>query len=300
MREMRKLGLLKRNKKIEKRKVEINMNEIRNKFEERKKLLIKLKEEKETSLKDSPEGNLKIRMNHGKVRYFHFMGNSSDVKNDSRISKTGAGERYLSLKEKDFISALAQKAYDTKILNSIEQELKAIERYLNTCPKVMPEDWYKELHSERQKMIVPIAPDWERLRADWLSLQYEGKGFDERIPEIYTDKGERVRSKSELLIANELYRTDVAYRYEYPVYIKGFGTIYPDFMILSKKKRKEICWEHFGRMDDPEYAQKAIQKIAAYEENGYVIGENLVVTFETRQTILTTRKIQTVIERYLR
>ncbi|MBE5880079.1 MAG: hypothetical protein E7288_08930 [Lachnospiraceae bacterium] len=276
------------------------MNEIRNKFEERKKLLIKLKEEKETSLKDSPEGSLKIRMNRGKVRYFHFMGNSSDVKNDSRISKTGAGERYLSLKEKDFISALAQKAYDTKILNCIEQELKAIERYLNTCPKVMPEDWYKELHSERQKMIVPIAPDWERLRADWLSLQYEGKGFDERIPEIYTDKGERVRSKSELLIANELYRADVAYRYEYPVYIKGFGTIYPDFMILSKKKQKEICWEHFGRMDDPEYAQKAIQKIAAYEENGYVIGENLVVTFETKQTILTTRKIQTVIERYLR
>lgn len=300
MREMRKLGLLKRNKKIEKRKVEINMNEIKNKFEERKKLLIKLKEEKETSLKDSPEGSLKIRMNRGKVRYFHFMGNSSDVKNDSRIGKTGAGERYLSLKEKDFISALAQKAYDTKILNCIEQELKAIERYLNTCPKVMPEDWYKELHSERQKMIVPIAPDWERLRADWLSLQYEGKGFDERIPEIYTDKGERVRSKSELLIANELYRADVAYRYEYPVYIKVFGTIYPDFMILSKKKQKEICWEHFGRMDDPEYAQKAIQKIAAYEENGYVIGENLVVTFETKQTILTTRKIQTVIERYLR
>ncbi len=276
------------------------MNEIKNKFEERKKLLIKLKEEKETSLKDSPEGSLKIRMNRGKVRYFHFMGNSSDVKNDSRISKTGACERYLSLKEKDFISALAQKAYDTKILNCIEQELKAIERYVNTCPKVMPEDWYKELHSERQKMIVPIAPDWERLRADWLSLQYEGKGFDERIPEIYTDKGERVRSKSELLIANELYRADVAYRYEYPVYIKGFGTIYPDFMILSKKKQKEICWEHFGRMDDPEYAQKAIQKIAAYEENGYVIGENLVVTFETKQTILTTRKIQTVIERYLR
>lgn len=276
------------------------MNEIRNKFEERKKLLIKLKEEKVTSLKDSPEGSLKIRMNRGKVRYFHFMGNSSDVKNDSRISKTGSCERYLSLKEKDFISALAQKAYDTKILNCIEQELKAIERYLNTCPKVMPEDWYKELHSERQKMIVPIAPDWERLRADWLSLQYEGKGFDERIPEIYTDKGERVRSKSELLIANELYRADVAYRYEYPVYIKGFGTIYPDFMILSKKKQKEICWEHFGRMDDPEYAQKAIQKIAAYEENGYVIGENLVVTFETKQTILTTRKIQTVIERYLR
>ncbi len=300
MREIRKLGLIKRDKKIEKRKVEINMNEIRNKFEERKKLLIKLKEEKETSLKDSPEGSLKIRMNRGKVRYFHFMGNSSDVKNDSRISKTGAGERYLSLKEKDFISALAQKAYDTKILNCIEQELKAIERYLNTCPKVMPEDWYKELHSERQKMIVPIAPDWEQLRADWLSLQYEGKGFDERIPEIYTDKGERVRSKSELLIANELYRADVAYRYEYPVYIKGFGTIYPDFMILSKKKQKEICWEHFGRMDDPEYAQKAIQKIAAYEENGYVIGENLVVTFETKQTILTTRKIQTVIERHLR
>ncbi len=276
------------------------MNETRKRFEERKKMLIKIKEEKETSLKDSPEGCLKIRMNRGKARYFHFMGDSSEVKNASCINKGKTGERYLSLKEKDFICALAQKAYDTKILNCIEQELKAMERYLNTCPKIMAEDWYKELHSERQKIIVPIVPDWERLRDDWLSLQYEGKGFDERIPEIYTDKGDRVRSKSELLIANELYRADVAYRYECPVYIKRFGTIYPDFMILSEKKQKEICWEHFGRMDDPEYAQKAVQKIAAYEENGYVIGENLVVTFETKQTILTTRKIQTVIERYLR
>ena len=101
------------------------------------------------------------------------------------------------------------------------------------------------------------------------------------------------------MIANELFRADIPYRYEYPVYIKRWGTIYPDFMVLALAKKKEVYWEHFGRMDDPEYAEKAVQKIEAYAENGYVIGDNLIVTFETRQSVFTTRKVQMIIEQYL-
>lgn len=52
-------------------------------------------------------------------------------------------------------------------------------------------------------------------------------------------------------------------------------------------------------MDDPEYAEKAVRKIEAYAENGYVIGDNLIVTFETRQSVFTTRKVQMIIEQYL-
>ena len=68
---------------------------------------------------------------------------------------------------------------------------------------------------------------------------------------FYTSKGERVRSKSEVIIADVLNREGVPYRYEYPIYIKGIGKIYPDFTVLNIGIRKEMIWDHFGMMDDP-------------------------------------------------
>ena len=263
------------------------MNEISKKINERKEFLLKLKYEKESSLKNCSDGQLRISLNGKNPRYYQS------------FREEGKCDKYLSLKEMNLIRELAQKSYDIKIWKSVTRELNAIERYLNSCPKVVAEQIYEMMHLERQKRIVPIAPGREQIRNEWLAVEQEGKGVDERVPEIYTDKGERVRSKSELLIANELFRADIPYRYEYPVYIKRWGTIYPDFMVFALAKKKEVYWEHFGRMDDPEYAEKAVQKIEAYAENGYVIGDNLIVTFETRQSVFTTRKVQMIIEQYL-
>ena len=132
-----------------------------------------------------------------------------------------------------------------------------------------------------------------------MAVEYEGKGFDERVPEIYTDKGERVRSKSELLIANELFRADIPYRYEYPVYIKRWGTIYPDFMVLALAKKKEVYWEHFGRMDDPDYTEKLALKMNSYVQNGIFPGENLILTFESQSIPLNQNVVKELIHRYL-
>ena len=55
--------------------------------------------------------------------------------------------------------------------------------------------------------------------------------------------------------------------------MKRFGIVYPDFTFLSPKTGEEIYWEHDGRMDDPEYARKAIKKIETYEKNGIFQGK---------------------------
>lgn len=52
-------------------------------------------------------------------------------------------------------------------------------------------------------------------------------------------------------------------------------------------------------MDDPVYAQNAIRKIQAYEENDIYPGERLILTFETDKTILNTRQIERLVRRYL-
>ena len=43
----------------------------------------------------------------------------------------------------------------------------------------------------------------EEFVKQWEAVSYVPKGFEPNYPEYYTDKGERVRSKSEILIANK-------------------------------------------------------------------------------------------------
>ena len=68
---------------------------------------------------------------------------------------------------------------------------------------------------------------------------------------------------------------------------------------LSKKIGKEIYWEHNGLVDDPSYARNMVRKIDAYENNGIFVGERLILTYESEQSILNTRKIEQMVERYL-
>ena len=134
---------------------------------------------------------------------------------------------------------------------------------------------------------------------EWKAKEYIGKGFEDNVPVILSEKGERVRSKSEKILADYFYRHGIEYKYECPLYLNGIGIIYPDFTFLSQKTGKEMYWEHNGKVDDPAYARKMVRKIQEYEKNGIFAGENLILTYETEQTILNTSKIEKLVKRYL-
>ena len=155
-----------------------------------------------------------------------------------------------------------------------------------------------KLHTQRQLLVTPIEPIWEKELARWYDSEYHGKEFYEGTAEIVTEKGERVRSKSEKILADYFYRNNILYQYEKPLYLKGYGTIYPDFTFLSKKTRKEIYWEHEGMMDKPEYAKSAVKKIESYQRNGIHLGERLILTFETELTVLNSQIVEELVERY--
>lgn len=156
-----------------------------------------------------------------------------------------------------------------------------------------------KLHTQRQLLVTPIEPIWEKELVQWYDSEYHGKEFYEGTAEIVTEKGERVRSKSEKILADYFYRNNILYQYEKPLYLKGYGTIYPDFTFLSKKTRKEIYWEHEGMMDKPEYAKSAVKKIESYQRNGIHLGERLILTFETELTVLNSQIVEELVEKYL-
>lgn len=105
-----------------------------------------------------------------------------------------------------------------------------------------------------------------------------------------------MRTKSEKIIADKLYALGIPYRYEYPVKLKGYGTVYPGFTILKVSERKEIYYEHFGLMDKPEYCEKALRKLQAFARNGIVLGQNLIATFESENVPLDMNVLEKMLE----
>jgi len=263
------------------------MKSIRTALEERKEQLLKIKKEKEKALKNVPAGHLRICQRGEKVQYYH----RTDPKDFNGV--------YIPQKSIGMAHKLAQKDYDEKVLISVDKELYAVDKYLAISPTIPAEEIYSRLQAERRKLISPIVELQEEFVANWEKVEYTGKDFDVFAPKLYTAKGERVRSKSEVIIADSLNREGVPYRYECPIYVEGWGTVYPDFTMLNVKERKEVYWEHLGMMDDLEYVEKALEKINIYAQNNILPGINLILTYETAKAPLNQKIVQLMIEQYL-
>ena len=238
-------------------------------------------------LKDAPQGTLRLSSSKKWVQYYHCMPGGK--KNGEYIPKTND----------KLICQLAQKCYDEKVLKLAKKRLLQIKRITRDYEDNEIEKIFLSEHMERQKLIQPIEPMWEQQLEEWILENYKGKEFQEDIPVILTDRGERVRSKSEKILADYFHRNRIPYKYEHPLYLNGFGTIYPDFTFLSKKTKQEIYWEHNGMMDNPTYGQNAVRKIKAYEENNLYPGERLILTFETAKSVLDTRLVEKLVHKYL-
>ena len=135
--------------------------------------------------------------------------------------------------------------------------------------------------------------------AMWLNHKYVKKEISETIPYFETDHKERVRSKSELTIANALARYGIPYRYECPLILKNRIKIHPDFTVLNVKNRHQLYWEHRGMMDNPEYASHTVERLKQYMRSGLIPGRDLIITEETAEDPLGTDEIDMIIKEYL-
>lgn len=103
-------------------------------------------------------------------------------------------------------------------------------------------------------------------------------------PHILTSFGLKVRSKSEVFIAEKLYEQKITFFYEKALTAEG-KTYYPDFTIYHRKKT--YYWEHFGLLSDKTYYQKTEIKLKWYKKN---FPNKLVWTKESPQLILDIEK----------
>ena len=214
----------------------------------------------------------------------------------SQKEKTG---RYLKRSERETAVLMAQKDYDRRVVKSAEAELKILNKLIDSYELGTAEDIYGKLQPARRALVTPILLSDEEFAKNWLAQSYEGLGFEEGAPEYYAESGLRVRSKSEIGIANKYDEFEIPMLFERPIKLKGWKTVYPDFTLLNVRLRKEFIHEHLGKMDDPEYLMENIAKINAYMKNGYFPGKNLILTFETNSQPFDLRIMDLIINQYL-
>lgn len=263
------------------------MYNLKNVIKEREKMLSNLIKKKEEALKMAPVGSLRTTKQGKGFQYYHYM------------STGNPHGTYLKCSEQKLISALAQKEYDQKVLRSAYKEYTLLKRLNELYKEGMTEDVFEKMTLAKQHLLTPVWLPDKLYIEQWEGKKYRGLEFREEAPEFYTDKGERVRSKSELLIANALYKKKIPYKYEYPLELKQHGVVYPDFTVLNVKNRKEMYWEHLGLMDDHDYRERNLNKLAFYEMNDYFPGDRLILTFETAKQPLSSRLIELIIDKYL-
>ena len=291
------------------------------------KRLIELKavlEKIRRSVKTPPPGRLRISQKGNSTEYYHI------------TSPTDLHGKYIPMKQEAIARQLAQKDYDSKITALIEEEICATKRYLkqicstssggnprsgrspDTCPSTTTKlnGLYANLCPARQRLITPLTLTGSQYAAQWQSVSWPQRPFPEDSTAYTTIRGERVRSKSEVLIADALARNNIPYRYEFPLQLRRGAnsksgnfdklnhqteiTVHPDFLCLNVRTRQEFYWEHFGLMDNPEYSNNAAGKLRLYTENGILAGRNLIITMETQSEPLSTRTVDQMISNFLK
>jgi len=255
------------------------------------------------SQKTAPQGHLRIvHPADGRPPQFYHLTDSKDFNGS-----------YIPRAQNQLIKKLAQKDYDLKLIKLLKAQLRALDKLLDvTTTKSFAEtagvttiteskiaQLYSKLNHTRQSLITPVTLTDAQYIEEWQNISWQGRPFSEETSDYTTARGERVRSKSEVIIADTLKRLNVPYRYEYPLKLKGGQTFYPDFLCLNVRTRHELIWEHFGMMDDADYLKKALWKLQLYNDNDYFLGFNLIITMESLRSPIKNRQFEQIIKKIL-
>lgn len=153
---------------------------------------------------EMPQGHLHIAQISKTPQYYHC----TDPKDFNG--------KYIPSSQKKFINQLAQKDYDIKVIKLLEKEIEVTQKYLSNVATnedtINNESYiqtkllrlYTNLTPARQQLITPVTLTDEQYVEQWQSVSWQGRPFAQDEHYLLTNRNEKVRSKSEVLIANAL------------------------------------------------------------------------------------------------
>lgn len=253
----------------------------------------------ERLLKNVPSDHLRVSPHNGSFQYYLV------------TKESGKKGFFIPKRNWNVAKQIAQRDYDRLLLESLYDQLKALQVCAANYHPDAAEGCWSRLHPARCKITQPRLISDDEYAEEWQEVEYHGRPFEKNAPVLSSARGDRVRSKSEVIIANALFHFNIPYRYEFPHRLRASSlfrdgcskkkaiTISPDFTCLNKKNRKEFIWEHFGLIDDPAYASNMALKLEEFQRNGFFPGENLIMTFETSERPLDYETVEMLVRKYL-
>jgi ATP-dependent exoDNAse (exonuclease V) alpha subunit len=171
----------------------------------------------------------------------------------------------------------------------------------NPCRLLSRELLYTALTRQRERVVIlhqGDRMDLQKYTSDYYSdaarrltnlfeepeqVEVKDRFLESNLIHVSRD-GEPKRSKSEVIIANELLSADIDFEYEAPLAGEDGGVRYPDFTIEDYAAGETYYWEHCGMLDVPEYRRRweskkdwyRDQEILPQEEGGGERGTLLV------------------------
>ena len=191
--------------------------------------LLPIREELEVALSKAPPGKIHVTKSARRTQYYL---------RENRSDKSG---RYIPKTDTSTIKTYLQKAYNEKVLKLINIEISSLENLLKHSDGIIKKQQilYSDNPTEVKNQISPIDVSDEDFVARWINSPYEGKEINPNVPYFETARKERVRSKSEIIIANALASHGIPYKYECPLKLSDGNVIYPDFTVLKVRERRE-------------------------------------------------------------
>lgn len=246
----------------------------------------RLKSEKD-ELKKLPDGYINPIEVKNHMEYVHIIRTMDPHKPYIRKGIT---------KNEQLVRSLLRKRYLERSIKLLTEDIKRIEVLLKDRIEPTSQNVIGSLKPIYHKIPTDhFLPD-SRTAKDWADRSYRQNTKNIEEKKQITSKGLKVRSKSELLIAEKLYEYKIPFRYD-AIIDDIFYTFSPDFTFLINGKL--IYWEHCGMMGSAGYRSYNEWKLEKYKEMGIVPWNNFIITYDIDDGVIDMRVIEAEIRNKL-
>lgn len=236
---------------------------------------------------DTPNGTLSLEDRRG-VKTFVL----SSIKDGTR--------RRISLrKQPDLVKDICRNILIKEELDVLEHNKKVIQRALRSYKEFSPAKASINIQIQFKGSPIDLGEVNTCALSDdgWANQPFEQSTYKPEAKRHITSRGLKVRSKSEMLIAEKLYEYNIAFHYEQVIHDNGF--IYaPDFTI-RRTDGKFFYLEHMGMTNVKEYLDRQFRKIQQYISIGITPWDNLIITYDNEQGDLDLRIVESEIRNRL-
>lgn len=237
--------------------------------------------------------------------YRNVIIHPSHKKGASRKYYYSGDRKYIGAESSEEVIKIKKARYFSQALVTIEKDIKLLEKLLKgyrlsgfaEINAVIPRT-YRLQSLDYYEDLPDAGKEWMRKK------EAEKAEYGPWHPEglIHTvSNGIKVRTKSEMAIAEILLRNGIPFVYELPHVLKNGKIVHTDFTILSTIDYKtEFLLEHEGSMADSGYRDKHAWRVENYYLSGYVPNVNIFFTYDGMNGSVDGESIQRIVDGWFR